>query len=94
MITIVVNAEVKFEHVQNFIDATKKSQVGTLQEDGCTRYEILQNPVETNKFILIETYKNEDAINIHKETEHFKEWRMVTYEWMLVPRTSSKTITI
>lgn len=87
---IVVNAEVKPDRVQDFIDATKKSQTASLNEQGCFEYTILRNNVEPNKFTLIEEYADDDAFNLHKETAHFQEWRNITFDMMLNPRTSSK----
>ncbi len=96
MITIIVNVEVVPEHIQEFIEATKKSQEATLKEVGCKKYEILHsfignNPYK-NRFILIEEYVSEDAINAHKETLHFQEWRNTVNP--ITQRTSSKNITL
>lgn len=93
MITIVVNVEVNPDKIQEFIEATKKSQEGTLKEKGCLHYEILQDVATSNKFILIEKYESEDAINFHKETPYFQEWRN-TVNPITAPRISTKNITL
>lgn len=90
MKTIIVKVEVKSEHIQNFIDATVKSQSATMKEPTCLSYEILRDEKEPHKFTLVETYKNDEAIEFHKTTPHFLEWRSTVQEMMLVPRTSSK----
>lgn len=87
---IIVNVECKMDKIQDFINVTKISQKFTLQEDGCLMYEIFQNNIIPNKFTLFEKYKSEDDFIYHKETEHFQEWRNLTYDMMLTPRISSQ----
>jgi len=90
MKTIVVKVEVKTDRVQDFIDATIESQTATTKEPRCLSYTILQDEKEKHKFTLVETYKNDAAIEEHKATPHFLKWREVVQEMMACPRVSSK----
>lgn len=94
MKTIIVHICVKPGFVQDFIDATKKSQSATTSEEGCLSYDILQDIADEHKFTLSEVYKDDDAIEDHKLTTHFLEWRSVVQEMMACPRVSSKHNTI
>jgi len=90
MITIIVHVEVKLGFVQDFINATIKSKNATSKELGCLNYDIMQDVASENKFILSETYSSESAIESHKLTPHFLEWRETVQDMMACPRVSSK----
>lgn len=90
MKTIIVKIEVLTEKIQDFIDATVESQTATTKEPRCLSYEILQDEKENHKFTLVETYKNDEAIEDHKKTPHFLKWRETVQDMMLIQRTSSK----
>jgi len=40
-------------------------------EKGCLFYEIFQYENERNRFMAVETWENEDALNGHKTSEHY-----------------------
>jgi len=94
MKTIIVHVKVKTSFVQAFIEATKKSQAATKNEDGCLSYDILQDVSDEHNFTLTEIYKDDNAIENHKSTPHFLEWRSSVQEMMACPRISSKHNTI
>ncbi len=89
-IAIIVQVDVKPSYIQEFINETKKSQSATLNEDGCLRYNILQSIEEPNKFTLSEIYKSEEAIEVHRTTQHFLDWRNNVQVMMAAPRIGVK----
>jgi autoinducer 2-degrading protein len=89
-ITIIVEVYTIPGTRDKFLQATDVSQSATLQEPGCSRYEILQDIVDENHFTLIETYKDEAAIQSHKQTPHFQRWRNDVQPYMVQNRTSVK----
>lgn len=92
MITIIVNVDVNLNSVQDFIEASKRVQIGSLKEDGCLKYHIFQNMFDSTKFTFLEEFKDEEAINIHKTTKHFQEW--VKSVENIAARKSSRNIEI
>jgi quinol monooxygenase YgiN len=46
--------------------------VGSRQEPGCSRFDVLRDPEQSNKFYFYEVYQNEAAIEAHRATPHFK----------------------
>jgi len=40
-------------------------------EKGCLFYEIFQYENERNRFMAVETWENEDALNGHKSSKHY-----------------------
>ena len=87
---IIVQIVVKADHIQAFIDATIKSRNATMQEEGCIQYDIAQNASDECQFTLIEQYTSDLAIERHRSTPHFLEWRKDVQETMAHPRIGTK----
>jgi (4S)-4-hydroxy-5-phosphonooxypentane-2,3-dione isomerase len=81
-----VHVNVKPERVDDFIDACRANHVGSIEEYGNRRFDILQNAGEPTKFVLFEAYTTAEQAVAHKETDHYKTWRDVVEEMMAEPR--------
>lgn len=90
MKVIIVNIEVKPEFREDFIKETEFAQHKTLEEMGSIEYQICQDENDQNKFVLFECYASDEAIEEHKNTAHFKQWRTNVWPWMAKDRTSVK----
>lgn len=44
----------------------------SVQESGCLKYELYQHKAQRCYYIFIEEWLNEDALNRHKESSHYK----------------------
>jgi len=86
MIVYCVTVYVKPENVQDFIEATKENHENTRKEPGNLRFDVLQSAEDPTRFFLYEVYKSEQAVQAHKETEHYKKWREKVADWMAKPR--------
>jgi len=56
------------ELLSTMVDASKV-------EDGCLLYDIFQLKNQPTKFIVIESWENENALNGHKESTHYKYYK-------------------
>lgn len=52
------------------IEAYKKLKPIVLAEPGCLRYELLSDDTDENKFILVEKWESQAALDAHDESEH------------------------
>jgi len=86
MHTTLVHVQVKPEHVDNFITATKLNHEASTQEPGNRRFDVLQSPDNPAHFILYEAYVSAEAAAAHKQTSHYLAWRDTVAEWMAEPR--------
>lgn len=50
----------------------KKLLDATLAEEGCLSYEIYECAEEKGKYIIIDQWKDQDALNKHQHTPHYK----------------------
>ena len=82
----IVNVQVKPEHIDAFIEATRLNHEASTNEPGNLRFDVLQSEKETATFILYEAYQNQEHALAHKETSHYLRWRDTVKDWMAVPR--------
>ncbi len=46
-------------------------------EPGCLQFDVVQDPKDTTRFVMLEVYKDDAAIKTHQESQHFKDFRPV-----------------
>lgn len=49
-------------------------------EPGCLQFDVVQDPKVPTRFVMLEVYKDDDAIKAHTESQHFKDFRAVSGE--------------
>lgn len=86
MIVTAVTVFLKGDHIDDFIEASKANHLGSVNESGNMRFDVLQCKDDPTRFLLYEAYESEDAAKAHKETPHYKKWREIVAEWMAQPR--------
>ena len=86
MVVYCVTVYVKTEHVEDFIAATVENHLETRKEPGNLRFDVLQCADDPSRFFLYEVYRSPEAVQAHKETEHYKRWREQVADWMAKPR--------
>ncbi len=86
MHTTLVKVNVKAEHIDDFIAATRLNHEASVQESGNLRFDVLQMADSPSQFILYEAYRDADAAAAHKKTAHYLAWREAVADWMASPR--------
>lgn len=69
-----------------FLQFTLENQANSRLEPGCIRFDVLQDPQHSNRFILFEVFESSDAAKAHKETNHYLTWREAVADLMAEPR--------
>lgn len=87
MHTVLVFVDVKPDGVDKFIQETRLNAQNSLIETGIDRFDVLQDPDNPQKFLLLEVYHSEDAPAQHKETAHYQRWKTQVEGLMAAPRT-------
>jgi (4S)-4-hydroxy-5-phosphonooxypentane-2,3-dione isomerase len=90
MVIIHVQIHVKTESVEAFKQATLENARNSVEEPGCTRFEIMQQADDPTRFVLVEAYRTPEAHASHRETAHYPVWRDAVASMMAEPRTSVK----
>ncbi|NET23726.1 MAG: antibiotic biosynthesis monooxygenase [Okeania sp. SIO1H5] len=86
MIVTCVEVSVLPDCVSAFIEATKKNHQGSIQEPGNIRFDVLQSETDPTQFMLYEAFRNREAIDLHKQTKHYLQWREQVEPMMATPR--------
>ena len=90
MLIFHVHVHVKPECVAAFTQATLENARHSVQEDGCARFDVMQQQDDPTRFVLVEAYRTPEAQASHKETAHYFQWRDTVASMMAEPRRSVK----
>jgi quinol monooxygenase YgiN len=69
---IVAKVTIKPEKIKDFIVVGKEMVEKSNKESGCKSYQLYQDPFNSNKFVFVEEYKNQAAIDAHFAADYFK----------------------
>jgi autoinducer 2-degrading protein len=90
MHVVCVHAHVQPEHREAFLAATLENACAAILEPGNLRFDVLQQADDPNRFLLYEVYRDEAAVEAHKQTTHYAAWRDAVAPWMAEPRQGVK----
>jgi (4S)-4-hydroxy-5-phosphonooxypentane-2,3-dione isomerase len=90
MLIVHVFVRVKPESIEAFREATIENARNSATEPGVARFDVLQQPDDPTRFVLVEAYRNAEAPARHKETAHYAIWRDTVASMMAEPRASVK----
>jgi autoinducer 2-degrading protein len=86
MYVLMVNVHVKPEHRDAFIESITTNAVGTsTQEQGCLRFDIVQNNDDPNRFFFYEVYRSEADLEAHRASPHFQQYAKLSPEFLAEP---------
>ena len=91
MIVVCVHVHVQPEHRESFIEATLENAARTIYEPGNLRFDVLQQADDPDRFVLYEVYRDQAAFDAHCQAPHFIQWRDLTKDWTVEPRTPMVT---
>ncbi len=74
MLVNLVHIHVKSEHIDAFVNATEAKARSSQDDLGVARIYVIQQEDDPTRFVLVETYDDEAASSVHKETDHYKGW--------------------
>ena len=66
------------------------AQASVRDEPGVARFDVLQQQDNTERFVLVEVYREEADALQHKETAHYQTWRDTVADMMAAPRQGIK----
>ncbi len=90
MFIVHVMVHLKTDQIEAFKKASLENAENSIQEDGVTRFDLLQQKDNPTRFVLVEVYRTPDDAAKHKETDHYKTWRQAVEHMMAEPRYSLK----
>jgi autoinducer 2-degrading protein len=81
-----VHVRVKPDSRADFIAACRENHEFSTKEPGNRRFDILQDPADSGRFVLYEAYATAEDAAAHKTTAHYLKWRDTVAKMMAEPR--------
>ena len=73
MVILYVTVQVKPERVEEFLDVIRHdAEHSEKDEPGCLRFDVIRDNDDPNRFYYYEVYRDEAALEAHRQTPHFK----------------------
>lgn len=94
MLALHVNIQIKPGCTERFMRATEDNVANSLKESGVVRFDCIRQEEDDTRFMLVEVYRDEDALQRHKETAHYARWCAAVEEMMAVPRSRIRYTTV
>ena len=82
MQAIIVTIQIKPDHREAFIEAMLDDARGSVgNEPGCLRFDVLQDAEDPNRIHLYEVYRDQSALESHRDMPHYLKWRETVKDW-------------
>lgn len=92
MQAIFVTVKIKPELRQRFLEVIEDDATASVRDEpGCLRFEVLQDASDPETYYFFEVYRDEAAIQAHRETPHFARWNAASQE--LLQRPAQRLVT-
>ncbi len=86
MIILHVTVQIKPEHIAEYLEAVRHdAEHSEKDEPGCLRFDVVQDKDDPNRFYYYEVYKDEAALEAHRQTPHFKLYADKVQPWLAAP---------
>lgn len=84
---IIIHAvfQVRPDRKAQFLEEVKPLIAETKQEAGCISYDLFQHTEQENVYIMVETWKDSDAVSSHNASSHFKAFAGKAGEFLAAP---------
>lgn len=66
-----VEINVKPDMVERFKEVFLPNHLGSIEEEGNIRFDVLQDADVPTRFMIYEAYRDEEAMLAHKQTPHY-----------------------
>lgn len=75
MVVQLVHLRIKAEHLDAFKKVTLDNTHNSRLEPGIVQFALIQQQDDPTKFIILEAFKDEAAIEAHRQTPHYRRWK-------------------
>lgn len=75
---IIAIMKVKPENIEALKPIFQTIVTASQEEEGCIAYNLCQDINDSTKFVMVEEWKSQAAIDFHNNTDHFKTFKAAT----------------
>lgn len=90
MIITLAFLDIKADCVDAFITASRANAQASRTEPGVTRFDLVRQLDVPTNFTLVEEYRDIEAVEAHRTTEHYLIWKATVAEMQATARTSHR----
>lgn len=83
IVTVIATFVPKKSRVKDFVDLMRSMVESSRAEPGCLRYDFYEDG--EGRFFMLEEYRDQAAVNAHRESVHYKEYRSKVPEMLAAP---------
>ena len=95
MIALIVTFQIKPEHREAFMESMFGDARGSNNDEpGCLRFDVLQDSEDPNRIFLYEIYRDDAALEAHRQAPHFLKWRETVKDWFAAETTRHLATTV
>ncbi|HWC29073.1 MAG TPA: putative quinol monooxygenase [Dehalococcoidia bacterium] len=81
MYTVILFAKILPQHVEDYVTNMRICAEATNKEEGCIRYEVMQDNADPSMMCLFQVFADEAAYQVHQDTEHHRVWAAMSAGW-------------
>jgi autoinducer 2-degrading protein len=82
MIALIVTINIKPAFKKQFMDSLMGDAKGSNEDEpGCMQFDVLQDNEDPNRIHLYEVYKDQAAVDAHRQAPHYTKWRETVKDW-------------
>ena len=86
MVILHVTVQIKPEHMAEYLEAVRHdAEHSEKDEPGCLRFDVSQAKDDPNRFYYYEVYRDEAALEAHRQAPHFKLYAEKVQPWLAAP---------
>ena len=86
MVVLHVTIRIKPEHVSEFMEVARyDAEHSEKDEPGCLRFDVIRDRDDPTRFYFYEVYRDEAALEAHRQTPHFKRYFEKSQPWLAAP---------
>ncbi|MBY6037404.1 antibiotic biosynthesis monooxygenase [Fictibacillus nanhaiensis] len=85
MIIIHAGFEVKKEVEEEFLEEIYKLTDASREESGNLSYDLMKDTEKTNAYLMVEVWKDEEAVQHHNTSEHFTSFIKKANQYLSAP---------
>jgi quinol monooxygenase YgiN len=86
MVVLFVTAKVKPDQRQEFLRVIEEDAVASVRDEpGCLRFDVLQDEADPDTYYFYEVYRDEAAVEAHRQTPHLARWLEASQRVLVEP---------
>ncbi|WP_223605772.1 putative quinol monooxygenase [Chryseobacterium sp. OSA05B] len=89
-VILIADYQIQEDHIALVSDFLKQVSEFSVQEPGCLQYTVCQSAEDPGRIVIYETYRDEAALEQHRQSQYFQEIILLK----VIPLLESRTVSL